>query len=252
MGLATRQHGQTLDLARRLLLNWGGRGDLPVECAGEDQDIVVRKRNRTAGTLLFVGLLAGALAARAEAQAPTNFELVREAARQASQQLIESMGDAAFMSALAIRGVGEHEGNFLVESTLSSVLAEGGYSVRTKPDSVGPVLEFEIVDLGLTYTRVWRHAWLGSRQVEREARARLFARLIDDKQTSILWAQQADAKVFDEVPVKELERLQEKSTQEYLKAELPPRTWNKIVEPVVVTGIVVGLIILFFSNQSSN
>ena len=213
---------------------------------------MVRKRCRFGVVALFVGWACLPGAPHADEPARTNFELVRAAARQASQMLVESLGDAAFLSSVAIRGVGEHEGAFLVESTLSSVLAEGGYSVRTKPDSIGPVLEFEIVDLGVTYTRVWRHAWLGGRRVEREARARLFARLIDDAQTSILWAQQADAKTIDEVAVKELDTLEERSGSLYLQAELPPRTWNKIVEPVVVTGIVVGLIVLFFSNQNTN
>ncbi len=35
----------------------------------------------------------------------------------------------------------------------------------------------------------------------------------------------------------------------------PPRdgtNWGKIVEPVVVSGIIVGLIYLFFSNQTDN
>ncbi len=213
---------------------------------------MLRRRSLTLVVALFAGGAAFPDGPAADVRPPTNFELVRDAARQASKQLVDQLGDAAFMSALAIRGVGEHEGTFLVESTLNSVLTEGGYTVRTAPDSLGPVLEFEIVDLGLTYTRVWRHAWLGSRRVEREARARLFARLIDDAQTSILWAQQSDSKVVDEVPVDQLGNLEERSGALFLQAELPPRTWNKIVEPVVVTGIVVGLIVLFFSNQSSN
>lgn len=213
---------------------------------------MLRNRSPRLVVALWVGWLGLAGAVRADTQPPTNFELVRDAARQAAQELVEHLGDAALMSAIAIRGVGAHEGTFLVESTLSGVLAQGGYAVRTKPDSVGPVLEFEIVDLGLTYTRVWRHAWLGSRRVEREARARLFARLIDGAQTSILWAQQAEAKIVDEVPVAALHHLEEKSGSTYMQATLPPRTWNKIVEPVVVTGIVVGLIVLFFANQSSN
>jgi hypothetical protein len=213
---------------------------------------VLRNPSPTLLVALFVGWVGLPASADADPEPPTNFELVRDAARQASQQLVDHLGDAALLSAIATRGVGDHEGTFLVESTLSGVLAQGGYAVRTRPDSIGPVLEFEIVDLGLTYTRVWRHAWLGSRRVEREARARLFARLIDEAQTSILWAQQADAKIVDEVPVAALDNLEEKSGSTYLQATLPPRTWTKIVEPVVVTGIVVGLIVLFFSNQSSN
>ena len=187
--------------------------------------------------------------AAAETRPPTNFELVRDAARQASEQLVRRLDVAATGPPVALHHVGTHEGGFLVESTLSGVLSAAGHPVRTRPDSTGPVLEFEVMDLGLAYTRVWRNAWLGDKKVERQARARVFARLVDQAQASILWAEQADAKVSDEVRYDDLSTLEEKGGAAYLKATLPSRSWNKIVEPVVVTGIVVGLIVLFFSNQ---
>jgi hypothetical protein len=108
------------------------------------------------------------------------------------------------------------------------------------------------VDLGLTYPHSRRRAWLGERRVTREARARLFARVVDPAAASVVWADAAEAKQVDEVPVEKLADLEEKSPAEYMKATLPARRWNKVVEPVVVTGIVVGLIVLFFSNQETN
>jgi hypothetical protein len=153
---------------------------------------------------------------------------------------------------VTLRSVGSHAGGFLVENALSSALTEAGRAVRARPDSLrGPVLEFEVVDLGVAYTRVHRRAWLGDKRIEREARARLFARLVDQDQDRIVWADQAEAKVHDEVRQAELGTLEEKSPPDYLKATLPAERWNKIVEPAVVTGIVVGLIVLFFSNQNT-
>ncbi len=38
----------------------------------------------------------------------------------------------------------------------------------------------------------------------------------------------------------------------FTKPEKKATNWSKIVEPVVVSGIIVGLIYLFFSNQSSD
>ena len=187
----------------------------------------------------------------AEPRPSTNFELVQEAARGASAKLVARLDSAAVGSPVALHAVGTHEGGFLVESTLSSVLTAAGHAVRTRADSTagGPVLEFEVMDLGVAYTRVWRNAWLGDKKVERQARARVFARLVDDTAARILWAEQAEAKVVDEVAYGVLPTLEEKGGATYLQATLPTRSWNKIVEPLVVTGIVAGLILLFFSNQ---
>jgi hypothetical protein len=205
------------------------------------------------------GALAGALAVATCAAVPggagavpTNYELVCEAAHEASAKLAVELQSVSVQSPLVLHSVGKHAGDFLVENALSTALTEAGRTVRTRADSTGPLLEFEVVDLGLAYPRVHRRAWLGDQRVERQARARLFARLVDQAHGTILWSGQAEAKVHDEVRHADLETLEENSDADYLKATLPPRRWNKIVEPVVVTGIVVGLIVLFFSNQSTS
>ena len=202
---------------------------------------------------LCLCLLLVAQSVRADdVKAPSNFELLRDAAHSVAEQLVESLRSSSGKAPVALRSVGAHEGNFLVESALSAVLSEAGFQVRTRPDSTGPILEFEVVDLGISYTRVHRHAWIGGKLVQREARARLFARLIDEAEAQILWAEQKDARIIDEIHYGDLKSVQEKSGPGYLQAELPARRWNKLVEPVVVTGIVVGLIVLFFSNQDAS
>lgn len=189
----------------------------------------------------------------AEEAPPTNYDLVRAAAHQASVELVQGLRSVHTSGEpLALRAVGTHAGNFLVENALSSALTEAGIAVRTEAESLDRILEFEVVDLGLTYPHSRRRAWLGERRVTREARSRLFARLVDPAAASVVWANAAEAKQTDEVPVSKLVDLEEKSPAEYMKATLPARRWNKVVEPVVVTGIVVGLIVLFFSNQETN
>jgi hypothetical protein len=202
--------------------------------------------------MVLVGAACHIQVAQGQERPPTNFEVVRDAARLAAEELVESLATTNLRAPVALQSVGQHDGSFLVESTLSSVLTQSGYVVRTRADSMGPLLEFEVVDLGVAYTRVWRHAWLGDKKVERQARARVFARLVEQENSSIVWAQQGEGKVVDEVPHEELGSLEEQGGAEYLQATLPPRRWNKVVEPVVVTGIVVGLIVLFFSNQSAS
>jgi hypothetical protein len=188
------------------------------------------------------------------AQAPrTNYELVQAAVHRASVELVTGLGPVHARGApLAVKAVGTHAGNFLVENSLSSALTEAGIAVRTEAAAGDRILEFEVVDLGLAYPQTRRRAWLGERRVEREARVRLFARLVDPAAASVVWARSAEAKEEDEVAVSQLADLEDKTPADYLKATLPPRRWNKIVEPAVVTGIVVGLIVLFFSNQETN
>lgn len=201
-------------------------------------------------SIVLGGICLAALQARAQEGPPMNFELVRDAARAASAELVRKM--RAPERTLALRTFGNHEGAFLVENALATELAAAGYVVRTRADSLDVVLEFEVMDLGLAYTRTWRHAWLGERRVERQARCRLFARLVDEGQASILWGEQAEAKAVDEIPLEKLGDVEEKGSASYLQSTLPPQRWNKYVEPVVVTGIVVGLIVLFFANQNTS
>jgi hypothetical protein len=97
----------------------------------------------------------------------------------------------------------------------------------------------------------YRNAWFGEKRVVRESRVRLFARLVDNNGHSILWADQTEKRDRDEIPAAALPVLEDTNPPDYLKVSLPPQRWNKVVEPVVVTGIIAGLIFLFFSNQST-
>jgi len=209
-------------------------------------------RNGCVGVGLALAVIGAVRTASAQESQRTNFELVRDAARAACTQLVGKLPTDARGGEVAIRSVGTHDGSFLVENALAGALAESGMTVLTRPDSLGLELEFEVVDLRIAYPRAWRHAWFGERRLEREASARIFARLVDQDAASILWSEQAESKLSDEVAEDNLSVLEEKGSADYLKATLPEQGWNRYVEPVVVTGIVVGLIALFFSNQNAS
>jgi len=185
--------------------------------------------------------------------APTNYVLVRDTARAACDQLADAAGKQSTVRSVTLQAKGTAAGNFLVENTLAAAMTAAGWRVTTRPDSSsGMVLEYEVVDLGLSYTHSYRNAWLGEKRVAREARARVFARLVDQGANKVLWADQAESRQSDEVAAKELPALEEKNPADYVKATLPPQRWNRLVEPVVVTAIIAGLIILFFSNQNTS
>lgn len=200
------------------------------------------------GYALAVGFLAGSPVAADGV--PTNYELVSETARRACAELVTG-ARAHATGALAVTAATSATGNFLVQNAFTSVLAEAGMPARTQPDSVGPVLEFEVVDLGVSYVGSHRRMLVGGEKVEREARARIFARVVDPKTRMILWADQASARTRDEVDGDALASLEERNPPDYAKATRPPSRWNKLVEPIVVSSIVVGLILLFFLNQDT-
>jgi hypothetical protein len=212
----------------------------------------VRKRRDVAARVaaLGLGVWCGATPVRAD-PVPTNYELVRATAHEACAKLVQNLRGHTTTERLTVRGVGTSPGNFLVENTLTSALTEAGFQVKTRADTAnGSVVEFEVVDLGLAYPDVHRSALFGSKRVEREARARIFARLVDGERGQVVWADQAEGRRRDEVSAKQLPELEEQNPAEYVKATLPPDRWNKVVEPVVVTTIIAGLILLFFSNQN--
>jgi hypothetical protein len=197
--------------------------------------------------------LTGALGSAAVAEPkPTNYEMASAAAHAACTELVQRVRPQIHGDVVAVRGVGANGGNFLVENALTRALTEAGLQVRTRPDSVLPILEVEIVDLAVVYVGSHRSKWVGPRWVEREARSRLFARLLDPSGARVLWADRAEASRRDEVNAGDLSRLEEEKPVAYTKPAAPAARWNKLVEPVVVTGIVVGLIVLFFSNQETN
>ncbi len=208
-------------------------------------------RGLAARFALGLGILAAAGPAAAGPPL-TNYECLRATARTACDSLIARLPRPASDASLAVRPVGTSAGNFMIENALASALANAGWQVSMRADSTASrVLEFEVVDLGVEYVHTYRNSWFGEKRVERETRVRLFGRLLDNAGHGILWADQTERRDYDEVPAKALPVLEDKNPPDYLKATLPPQRWNKVVEPVVVTGIIVGLIFLFFSNQST-
>jgi len=183
---------------------------------------------------------------------PTNHDLVQTAARVACIKLVEGMRPHLGTGTVRVHAVGTAAGQFLVENVLTSALAETGVKVTTRADSLSPVIEFQVEDLGLAYTGAHRSPpWIGHRSIDRTARARIFARVVDPVQASIVWADQTEGYRTDRVAQSALAVLEEEKPTAYEKPARPPGRWNKVLEPVVVTGIVVGLIALFFSNQST-
>jgi hypothetical protein len=67
----------------------------------------------------------------------------------------------------------------------------------------------------------------------------------------VLWFGEAQRERRDEFDYGDAARVEEGSYQ-FARPVMPSGGWGRYAEPVFVTGIIVGLIYLFFSNQSDN
>jgi hypothetical protein len=111
-------------------------------------------------------------------------------------------------------------------------------------------LEYQALEYDLAYTKVYRSYLIGGKKVARKADVTLLATLYDDS-GAVVWTREAKRDYEDNFGHGELDRIEEGNFA-FTRPALPGGGWGKYAEPVLVTGIVVGLIYLFFSNQSDS
>jgi hypothetical protein len=113
------------------------------------------------------------------------------------------------------------------------------------------VLQFQNVVFEIAYPGMYRSHMIGGKKIKREAAVRVFASLSDRESGEVLWTGEAGRSENDEFDKGDVVAV-ETGTYSFLRPTLPSGGFGKYAEPVFVTGIVVGLIYLFFSNQSDN
>jgi TonB family protein len=113
----------------------------------------------------------------------------------------------------------------------------------------GTTLSFRVSEMEMRYPEVGRKFWVGPKRVERFARMRVDLRLKRGGQ--VLWAGSAEHYASDRVPFGALPYL-ENDAYAFAKPEIAPGTWGRFLEPVLVSGVIGGLVFLFYANQTSN
>lgn len=117
------------------------------------------------------------------------------------------------------------------------------------PDQAGLVLSYRIVEFGVTYHDSWRRGFLGPRMVERLASVDLYTRLVKGSAENVLWAGRGRAERLDIVPQSKLDLL-EGRTYPFTRPVLQGRPLSRLAEPILVSGIITGLVFLFYSSQN--
>jgi len=149
----------------------------------------------------------------------------------------------------------------LVEDVLSERLTAKGYAVYTgrvpaAEDSAEaewgdiPVLEYRILELSVDYPCGRRRHYIGRKEIERLMRVHLNLRLLGRDGGGVLWAGAAERAYRDIVPFGLIPALESEGFA-FTKAETSAQKWDRVLEPVIATAIVGGLVYLFYSNKSS-
>ncbi|HSG27642.1 MAG TPA: hypothetical protein VLA34_04115 [Candidatus Krumholzibacterium sp.] len=189
----------------------------------------------------------------------TNYEILEKISVEAIEELMDNMPsieeDALI---LLFKGKGSGAIDEVFTNVLIKRFMEAGKRIATKLPSESDTsgghdyeFNYQLVRLNIKYPDIDRSYWIGSKRVERLAEIGIFAQLIDASTGDIIWVGETRKNYEDTISYRLLDRVEDPA----LSYTMPARKelkWGKAVEAVVVTGIVSGLIYLFFSNQDSN
>jgi hypothetical protein len=215
------------------------------------------RRIVTAGAFLALVALSASVALSDE-DYPTNLELVEDAAIAAFDSIRVSAPPVP-ESDIEIAVELGHAGDWLVKRLLNQRMIERGWDIRVlseKADSMAAggtpyVLRVKIVQLDLVYARQWRRYVIGSKVVERVARASFHVELVDRVGGEMLESTSTSAEARDVVPAGALEVLAD-SKYPFAAPELEKGSADKYLEGGLVVAIVGVLIYLFYSNKTAS
>jgi hypothetical protein len=142
-----------------------------------------------------------------------------------------------------LRQLVEVEGTITAEATA----AKEAETVAVPTYATDRVLEFRVAEFGVKYVDSHRPYVLGPRRVDRAAAVNLTCRLKDAGTQEVKWVGDGDAIEVDSVSGSKL-RLYE--CESFPASPLVERGAMRYVEPVLVAGIVSGLVYLFYTNQN--
>ena len=181
-------------------------------------------------------------------QYPSNTDLLVEMIEVAIGEALDEMTvpDEVESPVIFIAKEGKHDANWLVEHVLAERLLNRGFAVAldsTLYDESRFRLSFRILDMGII-----ARSGLRGKYAERQSRITLILKLNDEVSHTVLWQDEITRVSSDRVPKKNLDLLQH-SDHKFAKTELEEQSWNKFVEPMVVSTVLGGLMYLFFSNR---
>ena len=230
-----------------------------------------------AGCCAAIAITVSAVGVRAAETVSSNLDLMTALTADVAAELYQKFAPSLGGRSLELKPFAGSEDYVFVGNILTTELTRSGVDVTlsaanapvrrsagadslTAPDPAGNpvdvsqgglVLQFQNIAFQVAYPDVYRSHLVGGKKVRRTASVRVFATLTDAASGRVLWTGEAERSRADEFDKDDAARI-EYGTYAFVRPAEPSGGWGKYVEPVFVTGIVVGLIYLFFSNQSGN
>lgn len=194
----------------------------------------------------------------------TNYEILEHVSSEAIDEMMANMPPLmkdSFIMLVRARSAGNMD--FIFENMLLKKMKEAGFRLATKSsvksqeeskdESDRPDYEFsyQLIRMTLQYPDIGRSYWVGAKEVERRSEVGVFCQLADLSSGDIIWVGETEKKYEDRIAYSSLEEVEDPQ-HDFTRPARNELKWSNLVEPVVVAGIVTGLVYLFFSNQSSN
>jgi len=235
----------------------------------------------TAATTLVAMTVSATRVYADDKPSPSNLELLSQMTTAIAEELYGKFGPETGVRAVRLQPFGAGEDYVFVGNVFMDVLtrhevktiaaAAPGTPALQAPGSTPPsttaapestivvpagaagdlVLTYQNVAFAIAYLDVYRSHLIGGKRVKRRADIRVHATLTDAASGEVLWVGEASRESSDEFDFDDAARV-EQGVYQFARPVLPGGGWGKYAEPVFVTGIIVGLIYLFFSNQSDN
>jgi hypothetical protein len=195
--------------------------------------------------MLFTGIRADA------SHTPTNMTVIANALGKAIDVSVDELDrqsasrTCAASRRILIGELEQHEANWLVSHILADRLIHRGFEVyrNATPEGCHETLSYRVAELVLNASGNLRGG-----DVTRTARVELAMRLTTGSADSLLWRDEASVTLRDDVPPSALEVVQN-DEYSFAKFELAEQSWNRFVQPVVVSSVLGVLVYLFFSNR---
>ncbi len=189
----------------------------------------------------------------------TNYGILEKIAGEALDELAGNMPSIARETVILIKKEGGIDKGIdkVFENELVRKMTGAGLRIASKTANKDEgeiseyVFSYQILNYSIKYPDIGRSYWVGTKEVERLAEVGIFVKLLDSDTGEIIWVGEAQKKYEDRIAYSLLERVED-PTHDFTVPVRDEIRWSRFVEPVIVSGIVVGMVYLFFSNQDSN
>jgi len=195
---------------------------------------------------------------------PTNLDLVQKALSQAANKTLQFVPQERRYEIL-LQSAQNQGSDWLIEGALAKLLTQSGYRVILKKGESSSkegeevwsgemdtviVFYYRTINLGVIYQKIWQKGLWGKRYVDRAAQAKIHLSLRDSESGRVIAIGEVDGSAADTVPEEFLPLLEDNLISP-TKLFIKESHFNRILEPLLVSGVVGGLIYLFYSSRAT-